>query len=132
MGGICMEKKAHKGTENLIPMNKLSKEAQREIASKGGKASVEKRKKNKTFKEALEWYLALEVKATDKTEEKLLEQFPGLTYRDYVAISATEAASKDKDVRAMVFARDTMGETPATKLEVGQEKPFEINIKTLD
>ena len=40
--------------ENLKPFNTLTEEKQREIASKGGKASVEARRKKKVFKEAIE------------------------------------------------------------------------------
>jgi len=98
----------------------------------GGKASVEKRRKNKTFKEALEWYLDMEVNPTNKTEEELLARYPGLTNRDYVAISAVGAATQDKDVRAMVFARDTTGEIPKQTIGIEQEKPFEIKIQTLE
>ena len=36
--------------KNLIPFNKLTESQQREIASKGGKASVEAKRKRKTLK----------------------------------------------------------------------------------
>ena len=122
----------HRGTQNLIPMSMRTKEEVKAIASKGGKNSVEKRRKNKTFKEALQWYLDLEVHPTNKTEEELLARYPGLTNRDYVAISAVGAATQDKDVRAMVFARDTTGELPKQTIGIEQEKPFEIKIQTIE
>ena len=120
------------GTKNLIPFDQRSEEEQREIRSKGGKAAQEKRRRNKTFKEALEWYLDMEVKPSNKTEKELLAKYPGLTNRDYVAISAVAAATQDKDVRAMVFARDTTGEIPKQTVGIEQEKPFEITITTVD
>ena len=119
------------GYNNLVPFNRRTKEEQRRIASMGGKKSVEVRRRNKTFKEALEWYLDMTVQPSTKNEEELLKRYPTLTNRDYVAISAVEGATKDKDVRAMVFARDTVGEMPKQNISVEQEKPFEINIKTL-
>lgn len=39
------------GTKNLIPQSLRTKEQQKEIARKGGKASGEARRKRKTFKE---------------------------------------------------------------------------------
>lgn len=39
------------GTKNLIPLNKRTKEQQKEIARKGGIASQKKQKERKTFKE---------------------------------------------------------------------------------
>ena len=43
-----------KGHENLVPLNKRTKEEQREIVVKGGKASGEARRKKKTMLEVLE------------------------------------------------------------------------------
>jgi len=43
----------HKGTENLIPLNKRSKEVQREIQEKGRKANKKKAEERKTIKACL-------------------------------------------------------------------------------
>lgn len=118
--------------KNLIPLNRRTKEEQRRIAISGGKKSGEVRRYNKTFKQALSWYLDMERPVTDKTEDALLAKFPNLTNRDAMAIAAVEAATKNKDVRAMVFVRDTIGEIPVQSVNIAQEKPFEIIIKTLD
>lgn len=49
------------GEENLIPFNELTEEKQRELASKGGKASVEARRKKKSMREQAELLLSLSV-----------------------------------------------------------------------
>lgn len=40
--------------KNLVPFDKLTEKEQREIASKGGKASVEARREKKTIKKEIE------------------------------------------------------------------------------
>lgn len=47
--------------ENLIPFDKRTKSEQREIASKGGKASGEARKKKRTLKDGMRMLMDLEV-----------------------------------------------------------------------
>ena len=126
------KKKEHPGTKNLIPVTQRSKEEARELAAKGGRKSGETRRKNKTLKEAVNWYLDQTIDPSSKSEKALLEKFPGLTYRDYVAIAGIQAATKKSDVRAMVFTRDTAGEAPAQQIDIGQDKPFEITIKTIE
>lgn len=129
------EKKKRPGrVENLIPTTALTEEERRAMAQKAGKASVEARRVNKTFKEALEW--ALSLPAADVIDGKigkdLAARYPGISTRDAIAISAATASVKKQDVRAMVFARDTVGEAPAMQVDLTQEKPFEISIKTLE
>ena len=112
----------------------LSPEEAREQGKKGGIASGEARRQNKTFKEALEWALSLPAEQVidGKIGKDLAARYPGISTRDAIAISAATASVKKQDVRAMVFARDTMGEAPAMQVDLTQEKPFEISIKTLE
>lgn len=117
--------------ENLIPLNKRTKKEQREIATMGGKKSGEVRRNNKTFKEAINWLMALPVDATDDRNKALLEQYPKLTNREAVALSMLDASKNDKDVRASVYLRDTSGELPVQSVSIEQSKPFEITIKTI-
>lgn len=56
-----------KGHENLVPLNKRTKEEQREIVIKGGKASGEARRRKKTMRETLEMLLDEKYKRTGKT-----------------------------------------------------------------
>ena len=45
-----------KGKENLIPLNKRTKEEQREIAKMGGKKSGEVRREKKKLSEIFNWH----------------------------------------------------------------------------
>lgn len=57
-------------SENLIPFNELTKEEQREIASKGGKASVKARRRKADLRKALKTVLEADVHS-DKVAEQL-------------------------------------------------------------
>lgn len=60
------------GHENLIPQNMRTKEQQRDIATMGGKASGEVRKKKKTLREMFETF------GESKPNKVVLEQFAKL------------------------------------------------------
>ena len=126
------KKKSHPGMANLRPPK--STEEARARGKKGGIASGEARRANKTFREALEWALSLpaEQVVDGKLGRELAKAYPGLTTRDAIAISAARAATKKQDVKAMVFARDTVGEMPSLQVGLTQDKPFEISITTID
>lgn len=95
--------------QNLIKNEDLTPEQRRKNASKAGKASAEARRKRKTLREEL---LAL------------LEQ--GDT-QNKMSLAMIEKALKG-DTKAFEVIRDTIGEKPKDKLEVEQDKPFEVNI----
>jgi len=121
--------------ENLKSTKDMTEEERKEFHSKGGKASTDKRRRNKTFKEAMNWILEQQIIPETDDDRRLLEQFPDLTYLDAIAINmAMRSKSKTaKDaVKAAQFSRDTTGELPAQTVNVQQEKAFEITIKTLD
>lgn len=64
-----------KGHENLIPLNKRTKAEQRAIAAKGGKASGEKRRQIKSFREAAEWALGMTTTANVNGESLQITQY---------------------------------------------------------
>lgn len=51
-----------KGQENLIPLNQRTKEEQREIVTKGGKASGKVRQEKASFKNAIKWLIESDIK----------------------------------------------------------------------
>ncbi|HEO8003303.1 TPA: stress-induced protein [Streptococcus agalactiae] len=59
------------GTKNLKPMNQRTKDEQREIAVKGGKASGKARRKKADLKKAFETLMTLDI--IDKNIKKQLE-----------------------------------------------------------
>lgn len=62
---MAAPKSNHRGTENLVPQNTRTKEEQREIAKKGGEASVVARRQKKTMRELLEMALQTPLKDRD-------------------------------------------------------------------
>jgi len=104
-----------------------------EAGRKGGIASGESKRRNKTFKEAMLFVLDLPAMQTeDEDIESLKKQFPDLTNRDIMAVAMAKAVIKDKNVRAYIAARDTTGELPEQTVNVKNETPLEIKITTVD
>lgn len=87
--------------ENLIPMNKRTKSEQRAIATAGGKASGESRRKRKTLKEEL--LLMLEDEEVQKS-----------------VTTALINQAKKGNVKAFGMLRDTIGEAPVEKVQSTQ------------
>ena len=104
------------GHENLIPLNKLTKEEQREICSKGGKASVQKRKEKKLLKETINEFLEAVNPNTNNSFQIDL-------------VNSMIQKALDGDVSAFNTLRDTAGQKP--KEEVQAVVMPMINIKGL-
>ena len=102
--------------QNLIPNSERTPEQLREQTRKGGIASGEARRKRKAFKEAL--LLALETQKGDKTIQE-------------IGIEAVMGKYMTGDLEAFKVVRDTVGEKPTDKMDIGQEKPFEVKIEVI-
>lgn len=89
--------------QNFTPMNKLTKEEQRKIASAGGKKSGESRRKRKTLKEELLALLS-DGDIQNRISLALLQE----------ALNGNKAGSV---TRAFEVIRDTVGEKPTDKIE---------------
>lgn len=90
-------------------LKRLSSEEARELGRKGGKASVEARRKRKTLRE--------ELLALLETED----------YQKKISLAMLQEA-KAGNTKAFEVIRDTIGEKPKDKVEIDQDKPFEVNI----
>lgn len=88
--------------ENLKPFNELTEEEHRQLASKGGKASVEARRKKKALKELLEEALEMETTTGNK-------------YVDITRALIEQAANGN--VKAFEVIRDTMGQKPVDRID---------------
>ena len=86
-----------------------------EDSVKGGKASVEARRRRKAFAEAFEVLLSREF--SDRNGNKL----QGV---DAIAAKAFQAAM-DGDLKAIQMIRDTVGEQPVQQVEVSAQIPSE-------
>ena len=95
--------------QNLIKNEDLTPEQRRKNASKAGKASAAARKKRKTLKEEL--LLLLETE----------------NYNERISLAMIKQALNG-NTKAFNTIRDTIGEKPKDKLEIDQDKPFEVNI----
>ena len=89
-------------SDNLVPFDKLTVEKQRELASKGGRASVESRRRKKSLKQEL---------------LLLLEQ--GDT-QNKVSLALVQKAMNG-DTKAFEVLRDTIGEKPTDKQVISME-----------
>lgn len=94
-------------TENLVSLAERTTEEQRAIASAGGKASGEARRKRKTLK-----------------EELLLMLSEGETQQS-VTIALIEKAMRG-DTKAFEVIRDTIGEKPVDKVMIADVEPSVI------
>lgn len=96
--------------KNLIPLNKRSKKAQREIQEKGRKANKEKCAARKTLKEEL-----LLLLSEGNTQNKL-------------SLALIEKAMNG-DTKAFEVIRDTIGEKQTEKIEQSGELNNTITVK---
>ena len=92
---------------NLIPFNERTESEKRAIASAGGKASGEARRKRKTLK-----------------EELLLMLSEGETQQS-VTLALIEKAMSG-DTKAFEVIRDTIGEKPVDKVMIADVEPSVI------
>lgn len=104
------------GRENLIPMNKRTEAEQREIAKKGGEKSGEARRKKKLFNQLINDELLKTVKVTGVDGVQELTAKEVITMR-LVRMLADEKTKPKDFIKALEFARDTIGEKPVDKLE---------------
>lgn len=109
--------------DNLIPFDERTEEEQREIRSKGGKASGVARRKKRDAKSAAKLILEL---PTTETVTRNLEALGLDNEEDYTNIVAMMARAFLKamggDVNAMNFLVEMAGISPKFKLEVERHK----------
>ena len=110
--------------ENLIPLNKRTKNAQRKIQSMGGKASAEKRRLDKTCREVFSVIRNMPLKDGKLREEMIKAGFPDgeITYGAALAFATVIYGLKGKgDILRVAF--EMMGENDVqgvTKIPAGK------------
>lgn len=123
-----------KGHENLIPLNKRSKEAQRKIQSMGGQASKEAARRKKSLKELTQMLLENPV-FSDEAKKNIKMLFPNVDTEDLtnsmamtanILLSAITSKDLKEKVKAAEYLRDTAGQKPETNVtgSVSVEKVF--------
>ena len=122
MGGESMANE-----QNLKPI--LDTERAQELGRLGGIASGVARRKKRTMKEAAQQILSGSLVFGDDSTKEILALL-GIdvpTNADGIMLVATLKASRG-DIEAARFVRDTGGEVPTSKVEVGgiEDKPIEV------
>ena len=103
---LCLEVRLLANAENLVSLADRTTEEQRAIASAGGKASVEARRKRKTLREELLLMLS-DGDIQEKISLALINE----------AVNGNNAGSVTK---AFEVIRDTIGERPVEKVQATQ------------
>ena len=108
--------------KNLRPFDTLTEEQQREIRSKGGKASVEAKRRRKKMRDLAQELLASEALKLDPAEAKRIATQLGLppeevSVSDLMLSSITQKAINEKDVSAFNAIRDTAEGKPMQSID---------------
>ena len=108
--------------QNLRPFATLTEKQQREIRSKGGKASVEAKRRRKKMKDLAQELLASEALKLDPVEAKRIATQLGLppeevSVSDLMLSSITQKAINEKDVSAFNAIRDTAEGKPMQSID---------------
>lgn len=109
--------------ENLIPLTERSKKEQREIRSKGGKASQAKQREKKRFKELAK--MLSELEAPNKAKKQL--QSMGIketdaTNKTLMLIGLMQSIQRDGNVKAFEKWQELIDEKDvSTEQEIAQE-----------
>ena len=113
------------GTDNLIPFSQRTAAEQREIQSKGGKASGAARRRRKALREALDVFLSLPVQ--DKRALGRLVK-AGIDAEDAdmqaLVVAALVQRAIDGDVRAVRLIFDIVGTTDEKNADVPADDPI--------
>lgn len=123
----------HSGTKNMIPLNTRTKAEQKRIATMGGIASGEARRRKKTMRELAQMFGNLEVsnEAIRQRMKALGVSEEDMSHDTAVIIGQYMEAEKG-NTQAASFIRDTKGENPRDpllQLNVGEVKGVEITFK---
>lgn len=110
---------------------KMTPEQRRENGRKGGIASGEAKRKKKAMRERLEILLDLPMrngKSADIAELKSWAALKGknITVEDAIAIAQITKALKG-DTTAAIYIRDTSGQNPGMKVDLGGAVPVVIS-----
>lgn len=100
---------ARKGEENLVPQSERTKEEQREVATKGGIASGEARRRKRDIQAAMQALLEKQYKTSQGT----------LSGAEAISLKQMEKALKG-DPKAFELVRDSAGQKPVDKVVVAE------------
>lgn len=105
------------GVNNLIPMNKRTKEEQKKIATMGGIASGKVRQEKATMKKTLEMLLDTIPKSESNPEGKTFRELT----TEGLMIGATQGKAENYKLMLQLLGEmqeDTVKETPSVEIKV--------------
>ena len=119
-------------SDNLTPLNKRTKDEQREIQSAGGIASGKARREKKMMRETLETLLTLTIKDGDAASIeniKSLAEIKGknITVQDAIMLVQIQKAMKG-DTRAAEYVRDTSGNRVKEEIDISTDMVVDISV----
>lgn len=101
---------AHKTNEqNLIPLNKRSKEVQREIQEKGRQANAKKWQERKTMRDELKFLMSQDIDVKKKKGTQIVTEKKST--KEVVTLALIKEATKG-NTKAYEIIRDGLGENP--------------------
>ena len=115
--------------KDLIPLNKRTKEQQKAICSKGGKASGEARRKKRTIQSIANDILEMTAPVSKATRRELAQKY-GVKQDtiDVAFVSTVRLAERALrgDMKAFELLRDSAGQKPIDNLAVHSAVPVVI------
>lgn len=107
--------------ENLVPMNKRSKNEARSLGAKGGIASGISRRRKRDMQQALNAILDMPLKKGKLQQIRNLSEVKGknITAEQAMLLAMVNKALKG-DVRAATWVRDTAGCKPVDRVEIDE------------
>lgn len=125
--------------QNLRPFtSEQSREEAKKNGAKGGRASGESRRRQRTLREGLEILLSKPIKKGKVTDINKLKAIgkdtvseANLTAEDAIILAMINKAAKG-DVHAYEAIRDQLGEKPADKQEITVNGAMDLNTADID
>ena len=108
------------GHENLIPLNKRTKDEQRNIQSAGGKKSGEVRRRKVALRDTMNRLLTMQVEV-DGLSDVLRADGGESTYEEVIAMAMIQQASLG-DVKAYQAIMKTVGQTEMSEADLEEQK----------
>lgn len=123
----------HKGDENLVPMNRRTKNEQRQIARAGGMASGAARRRKRDMQQALNAILDMPLRKGKLQQVRSLSEVKGknITAEQAILLAMVNKAMKG-DVRAATFVRDTVGCKPTDRVELEEVTAVVLTDEVID
>lgn len=115
------------GYENLIPLNKRTKDEQRSIQSAGGKKSGEARRRKAALRDTMNRLLTMQVNVEGLSDVIRADSGEDTTYEDVITMAMIQQAMMG-DVKAYQAIMKVVGQTERSEEDLEEQKSkIELN-----